>query len=317
MNEIQLIQQVVDQLGPFTGDEDVLLGPGDDSAVINWIAPNNLVVTIDTFLEGRHFPVDAPGDLVGYRGVAATLSDLVAMAAKPRFITVALTVETSSGGWISEFVEGIRTCCAETGVRVIGGNMTRGRKGLTISALGSVPDREFIRRDSIQLGDEIWLTGRVGATAVALSTYPSWQPIPLQELLPQRSSNVMAAYFLPTVRTEFAASVRHYVSALTDVSDGLCAELDNMIRGTELGARVDVAQISMWDRNQQEMALGQDDSYELLMTLPPAKRSELEEGARATQTECCCIGEITSTSGVKYFDNGIEIDQVVGYSHFD
>ncbi len=316
MNETELIRQIIADLGEQTQGETVMVGPGDDAAVVQWNTTDNIVVTTDTFVVGRHFPEDTPGDLVGYRCIAATLSDVVAMSAQPRYVMVALTVETNSQDWVFEFVKGVRTCCAETNTRIIGGNMACGSKSVTVSAIGSVPDSTYLQRDTVCSGDEIWLTGKLGATHLAVSEYQNWQPLPLEELLQQRDNCFMAAYFLPQVRFEFVESVRSYVTAMTDISDGLKTELEHMVRSSDLGACVDVEKVSMWDRNHIAHTLGCDDSYELLFTLPKVKRTKLEQNASETNTECRCIGEITSTRGVKFFDNGQEIFPVSGYSHF-
>lgn len=316
VNETELIRQIISQLGEQTQSKSVLLGPGDDAAVVRWNTADNVVLTTDTFIAGRHFPEDTPGDLVGYRCIAATLSDVVAMSARPLYITVALTVETNSQDWVFEFVKGVRTCCAETNTCIIGGNMACGSKSVTVSAIGSVPNSTYVRRDTVCISDEIWLTGKLGATDLAISAYVGWQPKTVEELLQQRDNCFMAAYFLPRVRIEFVEKVRTFVSTLTDVSDGLQTELEHMVQFSNLGARIDVEQVNMWDRCHKARALGCDDSYELLFTLPKGKRTELATCAVTTSTECRCIGEITSTKGVKFFDNGQEIFPVSGYSHF-
>lgn len=316
MNETELIRQIISELGEQTQGETVMLGPGDDAAVVQWNTTANIVVTTDTFVAGRHFPEDTPGDLVGYRCIAATLSDVVAMSARPRYVTVALTVEINSQDWVFEFVKGVRTCCAETNTRIIGGNMACGNKSVTVSAIGSVPDSTYVRRDTVCNGDDIWLTGKLGATKLAISANVHWQPKPLEKLLQQRDNCFMAAYFLPRVRIEFVEKIRSYVTAMTDISDGLQTELEHMVRSSNLGARIDVEQVNMWDRRHKAHTLGCDDSYELLFTLPKAKQTELATSAAATDTECRRIGEIISTKGVKFFDNGREIFPVSGYSHF-
>lgn len=316
VNETELIHQIISQLGEQTQSESVLLGPGDDAAVVRWNTTDNVVLTTDTFIAGRHFPEDTPGDLVGYRCIAATLSDVVAMSARPHYITVALTVETNSQDWVFEFVKGVRICCAETNTCIIGGNMACGSKSVTVSAIGSVPNSTYVRRDTVCISDEIWLTGKLGATDLAISACVGWQPKTVEELLQQRDNCFMAAYFLPRVRIEFVEKVRTFVSTLTDVSDGLQTELEHMVQSSSLGARIDVEQVNMWDRCHKARALGCDDSYELLFTLPKGKRTELATCAATTSTECRCIGEITSTKGVKFFDNGQEIFPVSGYSHF-
>lgn len=316
VNETELIRQIISQLGEQTQSKSVLLGPGDDAAVVRWNTADNVVLTTDTFIAGRHFPEDTPGDLVGYRCIAATLSDVVAMSARPLYITVALTVETNSQDWVFEFVNGVRTCCAETNTCIIGGNMACGSKSVTVSAIGSVPNSTYVRRDTVRISDEIWLTGKLGATDLAISACVGWQPKTVEELLQERDNCFMAAYFLPRVRIEFVEKVHTFVSALTDVSDGLQSELEHMVQSSNLGARIDVEKVNMWDRCHKARTLGCDDSYELLFTLPKGKQTELAACAAATSTECRCIGEITSTTGVKFFDNGQEIFPVSGYSHF-
>ena len=103
MDEFELIEEIVALLGDTTQGEGIVVGPGDDAAVLSIDSDEQLVVTTDVLIEGRHFPSESRSDLIGYRAIAVNLSDLAAMGAEPRFLTVALTLDRVEHEWIQGF----------------------------------------------------------------------------------------------------------------------------------------------------------------------------------------------------------------------
>lgn len=316
MNEDKLIELIIDRLGSVVTNADISVGPGDDAAIVRIPDDEELVVTTDVFLAERHFPRHSPGDLVGYRCVAAALSDVIAMAGKPRFITVAISIDHADEPWLLQFADGVRSCCLEYGIRIVGGNLTNGPKSIAITALGSLHRDHFLCRTTVQLHDEIWITGRLGATEVALRQLATWQSKPLDQLIEARNHDVVARYFLPKLPVEFSSQLHRFAHALTDISDGLHVELQHLVAGTNFGARIDVAAIPLWLDADPAQALGTDDSYELLFTVPTEHHHAIRATAKSTGTCVSCIGAITATPGVKFF---LGVEQFLpneGYSHF-
>lgn len=316
MNEIEAIDLIVNRLGPAATGKGVVIGPGDDSAVVCFDPDEETVVTSDVLVEKRHFPEGSPGDLVGYRSVSANISDLSSMGAQPRYLTIALTVDSIEESWLLAFADGVRACCLETGSIVIGGNLARGPKSIAITALGSVLRGKSVTRSGAEVGDEIWLTGTVGATAIALQSFRDPQIASLEELLERRNENALARYFLPIPRVDFASHLFSFASSATDVSDGLVCELDQLSRNSGHRMQVDVESVPVWCGANPREAIQSDDSYELVFTAHPCERTEVTSVAKRTKTPVARIGLVQEGDGVHVHEGEVVIEVDAGYSHF-
>ena len=317
MNEFEAIDLIVSRLGSAVRGHNVVVGTGDDGAVVRFANDEEVVVTSDVLVEGRHFPKRTPGDLVGYRSVAVNVSDLVAMGSRPRYMTVALTMEAADKDWLYSFADGVRVCCMEVGLTVVGGNLARGPKSVAITALGSVGAGCYLRRSGANEGDDIWLTGRIGATSVALSRMADPASYSLEELISKRHCDPVAAYFLPTPRVEFALQVSGMASSATDVSDGLASELKQLAKHSKCGMQVEVGVLEYWHETHIPKALNDDDSYELLFTANQAMRNEVTRVGESTATPLTRIGRVNSkTTNVVFLQDGEPLEVGRGYSHF-
>ena len=316
MNEIEAIDLIVNRLGSAATGKGVVIGPGDDSAVVRFGPEEETVVTSDVLVAKRHFPEGSRGDLVGYRSVAVNISDLSSMGAQPRYLTIALTTESIEESWLFAFADGVKACCLETGSIVIGGNLARGPKSIAITALGSVPCGQSVTRSGAEVGDDIWLTGTLGATSVALQKLQEPLKGSLQELLEQRCDSAIARYFLPIPRVDFALHLFSLASSATDVSDGLVCELDQLSRKSGHRMRVAIESVPVWSGANQREAIQSDDSYELLFTAHPCKRTEVVSVAKHTETPITRIGLVQAGDGVHVHEGKALIEVGAGYSHF-
>ena len=136
MDEFELIRRYFDRPGPTAG---VALGIGDDGAVIEPTPGHQQVVVIDTLVEGVHFPNDFNPSDTGYRAVAVNLSDIAAMGAIPRFMTLALTVPEANPEWLGPFAEGLHAAATEFDVALVGGDTTAAdRVVVTVQITGEI-----------------------------------------------------------------------------------------------------------------------------------------------------------------------------------
>lgn len=166
LGEFALIRRYFVPLAP--GDGSVALGIGDDCALLRVPAGEELAVSTDTLLAGRHFPeVTAAAD-VGWKALAVNLSDLAAMGASARWFTLALTLPRPDASWLSGFAQGLAGAAREFGVALVGGDTTRGPLTITITALGSVPPGAALRRSGARVGDAVCVTGTLGDAALGL-----------------------------------------------------------------------------------------------------------------------------------------------------
>ncbi|MXW06739.1 MAG: thiamine-phosphate kinase [Gammaproteobacteria bacterium] len=316
MNEVELIDLILDRLGPAGRAAKLKIGPGDDAAVVEWETEQELVVSTDVCLDGVHVPTNCPGDLVGYRSVAMSVSDIVAMGAVPRYLTIALTIEHADVDWLTAFADGVRDGCAEADSTVIGGNLAKGVKQITITAMGSVPMGRAIKRNTGQPKDDIWVTGKLGATPLALQAMAAWIPRGLSELKQLTSTDVIARYLLPPIRTSFVEFLRHYASACTDITDGLAFELDRLVSGAPNGYRIETEEIPLWFSAELDDVLANDDSYEMLFTSSAENREAVQHYAKKSNIPLSRIGTVLSTLDREFVPFRELRSPVSGFSHF-
>lgn len=290
MNEFEIIDRITQILGDAAGGDGVLVGPGDDAAVVSVPPGFELAVTTDTLVAGRHFPSDAPGDLVGCRAMGVNLSDLAAMGADPSFCVVSLTVPRADVLWIEAYARGIAEYASRYGASIVGGNIARGPLAVSVTAHGLVPAGERLLRSGARAGDTIFVSGTLGAGhAALLANDPRFYRI--------------------EPRIHLGQALRGKASAAIDVSDGLLADLAHVCRASGVGARLTLETIPLADGVEPETALTCGDDYELLFTGTDC--SNVDEPVTA-------IGEVVKGAGVTVVDRGNvrSIDRAQGYRHF-
>ena len=147
---------------------DVVLGIGDDAALLRVPSDRLLVVATDTLNDGVHFPADtAPGDL-GWKSLAVNLSDLAAMGARPAWCTLSLSLHDADTAWLDAFLDGFLELATLHGVALVGGDTTRGPLSICVTAHGLVAQDAVLRRDGARVGDDLWVTGTLGDAAAAM-----------------------------------------------------------------------------------------------------------------------------------------------------
>ena len=151
---------------------DVLLGIGDDAAIVRVPADHDLIVSTDTLNEGVHFPRATAAFDIGWKALAVNLSDLAAMAAQPAWCTLNLTLPQADAEWLDAFLDGFFVLASQHGVSLIGGDTTRGPLAITVTAHGFAPHGTALRRDGARAGDDVWVSGTLGDAAAGLATLP-------------------------------------------------------------------------------------------------------------------------------------------------
>ncbi len=306
-SEFDLIYRYLANLG---AGSHVTLGVGDDAALLRLSAGCELVVSTDTAIEGRHFPEDTLPEYVGYRVVAAAVSDLAAMAAKPIAMTLALTIPNADELWMHGFATGVAHAVDAFGLPLVGGDLTRGALSATVTVMGEVKAGQAVRRQGAQVGDQIAVTGTLGDAAAGLAiingalaahSNVDWE---LAEQLEQR-------FYKPSPQLDWAAWLATYASAAIDISDGLLSDLAHIAHASGVRLSVDpqsvplsVALKAMPEFNPLTFALRGGDDYELAFTAP----ADLVLPSGATR-----IGLVEAGAGVSCA--GTEGEQG-GYDHF-
>ncbi|HET9672079.1 MAG TPA: thiamine-phosphate kinase [Actinomycetota bacterium] len=272
---------------------EVLVGPGDDAAVVAR-GGGDLVLTTDALVEGVHFrrETTTPRDL-GYKAIAVNVSDVAAMAASPRFALCALTVsDRVDATWVVEVAAGMRECCDEFAVSLVGGNVSRGRDvAIAVTLTGEVAPGRAVRRAGARPGDRLVVTGSLGGAAAGLrlTAQRSWNDVERDALHRQMR---------PTPRVgEAGALAGAGASAMIDVSDGLSLDLSRLCAAGGVGARLELANVPTHPAATAEEALGGGEDYELLAALP-------DEGAVARART-----RIREAFGVPLTDIGVIIEE--------
>lgn len=287
------------------------LGIGDDAALLQVPEGHQLVVSIDTMVEGVHFFKGTDPTALGHKLLAVNLSDLAAMGAEPRWATLALTLPENNPAWLQRFSQGLFALADQYQVDLVGGDTTRGPLTLSLQIHGIVPEGKAVTRSGAEPGDLIGVTGRLGAAGYALQQLQRDEP----------AESLRHHLERPVPQIEAGLQLRDYATAMVDLSDGLLADLGHITERSGVGAQLDLDAIPIdpallhLDRAQQlDLALTAGDDYQLGFTLP-ARFKEIVSG-RLQRVGCGCylIGEIQAGSGV-HWDGGWQ-PAAEGYQHF-
>jgi thiamine-monophosphate kinase len=314
-DEFQLIQRFFAQT---VDDPDVLVGIGDDAAVVNATGP--LAMATDTLVEGVHFPKRTTADAVGYRILAVNLSDLAAMGAQPRWCTLALTIADADEQWLEGFTTGFFGLAAAHEVSLVGGDLTRGPLSATLHLVGSVEMNGLLTRGDAHVGDDVYVTGSLGdaAAGLALINEDANDAGPEHRALAER-------FYRPSPRVAAGRALASIASAAIDVSDGLIADLGHLCQASGCGAIIDVEHLPLSaellalfpPQTAQAYALGGGDDYELCFTAAAAKAQAVEAALEASGASARRIGELVLGAGVECRRGGEPFSPAyAGYSHF-
>ena len=211
--------------------EDVLLGPGDDGAVL--AVGGSVVVSTDVLVEGVHFRRDWSGPSeIGRKAVAVNVADIEAMGARPQGVVVGFSAPGETEvRWTLDLAAGLRAECSSAGVSLLGGDTTRGRDvTLSVTALGTLDGREPVRRSGARPGDELAVAGRLGWAAAGLLVLSRGFRSPRAVVEVQRVPQVPYG--------QGAVAARAGATSMVDVSDGLLADLGHVARAS--GVTIDV-----------------------------------------------------------------------------
>ena len=273
--------------------DDVVLGIGDDAAILRVPSGRDLVVAMDTLNSGVHFPEDtAPAD-IGWKALAVNLSDLAAMAAMPAWCTLSLSLPQPDAAWIDGFLDGFLALATQHEVALVGGDTTRGPLSVCVTVHGLVEPRGALRRKGARAGDDVWVTGTLGDAAAALRQWQSGGAV---------DSALRARLDRPTPRVAAGHALAGIASACIDVSDGLLADIGHVCRASRVGAVLDVdvlpasdALRRAFDRETVRVlqSAGGDD-YELCFTAPKTARLAVESVLQACDVPAARIGRITA-----------------------
>jgi len=316
--EFDLIDRYFSRLSP--ADTNVSCGIGDDAAVIKISHDQELLVSVDSLIEDVHFSRSSMAYDIGYKSLAVNISDIAAMGGVPRWATLALALPNVDPDWLQAFASGFADIADKYGVVLVGGDTTQGPLSITVQIMGTVDRGHSLLRSGTSPGDKIFVSGCLGAAGFACNALKENRdihtiPLPCLQRLHR-----------PEPRVALGACLHDLATAAIDISDGLAADLDHILKSSAVAARVQLESLPVCEVLENQVdnalvwrtALAAGDDYELCFTIPAERQAELEQKSGALDHPITCIGEITTGEGIHWLQaSGAEVKLALhGYQHF-
>ena len=293
--EFDLIERFFKQRSVDHPNTAIALGIGDDCALINPSNHQQIAISTDMLVEGRHFLVGADPYLLGRKCLAVNLSDLAAMGASPLGFTLAVAMPEVKVDWLESFSNGLWDMANQHSCQLIGGDTTAGPLTISITIFGQVPKDKSLGRNKAQVGDDIWVSHQVGDARLSLGALRQEWILSAEEF-----SEVSQRMHNPTPRTKLGQGLVSIAHAAIDISDGLLGDLSHILRQSSVSADVLIDQVpgsktlnSKSIELQRLCKLTGGDDYELCFTAPKNKSSQLEDLSASLGLALTKIGSIT------------------------
>jgi thiamine-monophosphate kinase len=321
LGEFELIRRFFVRNQGTRRESGVILGIGDDAALLDLPKGTDLVAAVDTIVEGRHFPQDADARSIGHRALAVNLSDIAAMGATPLWATLALTMPNVDPKWLTRFATGFLDLADAHGVALVGGDTTRGPLTVSVQILGHVPHGTALCRSGAQAGDLLAVSGTLGDAAAGLAMLKTSPPSAGRRDVDE----LIRRFDYAEPRVQLGLSARGIATAAMDLSDGLVGDLPKLAQASGLAARVSVERLplsaamraTVSAKQALDWALAGGDDYELLLAVPAARFAELKAAADRLNLMLTTIGELCDGVGVSWSLNGKDfLPRVSGFDHF-
>ena len=287
----------------------VVLGVGDDCALLQPAPGHQLAISTDMLVEGRHFFADVDPEALGHKALAVNLSDLAAMGARPLGCTLALSLPQADDAWLAAFARGLFALADAHACPLVGGDTTRGPLNICITVFGEVRPGQALRRDAAQVGDDIYVSGRTGEARLALE-WLLGTPWARATVGPELPADLRARLERPTPRLALGQALAGVAHAALDLSDGLTGDLGHILAASGVGADIALADlpvapalITLHDAERHTCLLSGGDDYELLFTAPVSARDVVQAAALASSTTVTRIGTVSATAGLRLLDS--------------
>jgi thiamine-monophosphate kinase len=319
MGEFELIRRHFAR--PAAPGSAVVLGVGDDCALLRPSPEHQLAVSTDMLVEGRHFFADVDPAALGHKSLAVNLSDLAAMGARPLGFTLAVSLPRADEAWLKAFASGLFALADAHACPLVGGDTTRGPLNICITVFGEVRPGQALRRDAAQAGDDLYISGRTGEARLALAQLRG-EPWAMQPV----NTEARARLERPTPRLALGQALAGIAHAALDVSDGLLGDLGHILAASAVGADIELAALpvapalaALGEAQRLDCLLAGGDDYELLFTAAPGMRDDVMAAAHASDTPVTRIGRLTERPLLRLLDaDGQPVAQPLlrGFDHF-
>lgn len=319
LGEFDLIAQYFNTQNQLS-ESGVVIGIGDDCAILDIPEGHQLAVSTDTLVSGIHFFADVDPYRLGYKSLAVNLSDLAAMGATPKWASLAITLPNLDENWVAEFSRGFFDLAKQFNVSLVGGDTTKGPLSITVSVKGIIPRGEALLRSEAQSDDLICVSGDLGDGGLGLQCK-------LQSSEIANKSYFIDALELAQPRIDLGIQLRGLASSCMDISDGLTQDLTHILKASHCLAQIDVDKLPLSDVMLKEIelsnisqeqalqyALTGGDDYELLFTISAYQLTQLNTLSRDKIT---VVGKIINNTQYRTTDPLIQLmknKQLVSFS---
>jgi thiamine-monophosphate kinase len=302
--------QIIDRfLAPFPrAGKGVVLGPGDDCAILRATPGTELCITTDALVENVHFDPKRFSDAdIGHKALAVNLSDIAAMGAVPRWFVCSVACRPSDIPRIPRIARGMAALAARCSIPLVGGNFTSADAlSLHITAAGEVPCGQALTRSGARRGDLIYVTGTLGDAALVLAMKSIGRAVRKRQMR-------------PTPRLEVGLIARRFAHAAIDVSDGLLQDLAHVLEASHVGARIDANQVPLSQTFRDvcanlDLALNGGEDYELVIIVPPGRARSFEQICASARQKVTRIGSVVAGRELN-IENAPHLKQW-GFDHF-
>lgn len=323
LGEFDLIKRYFNHNQNVNCDAGVAIGIGDDCAILEVADGYQLAVTTDTLVAGIHFFDDVCPYRLGYKSLAVNLSDLAAMGALPKWVSLAITLPCIDPKWLGEFSRGFFDLAAKHNVILIGGDTTKGPLSITVSAKGIVQRNKALLRSGAQPGELICVSGTLGDGALGLAY--KLNQLSLNNCLP-----FIDALEITEPRNNLALLLKDNATACIDISDGLIQDLHHILDASQCSATIKLDKLPLSAAMQVEIdkktvthqqalqfALTGGDDYELLFTID--KKNYQQLCLAKNIIPITVIGEVANNAPVKVKLTNLGLPvcaQLTGWDHF-
>jgi thiamine-monophosphate kinase len=318
MKEFNLIKRFFTE--QVVSRKDVILGIGDDCALILPTERQHIAITTDTLVSGVHFPENTHPRAIGHKAIAVNLSDLAAMGAEPTWVSLALTLPEFNEQWLTDFCAGVFELCEYYNIQLIGGDTTQGPLSITITAQGLTPYDKHLSRSGAKAGDWIFVTGELGDAALALKHIKG--EVTIESVFTEQ---ILTKLDYPKPRVLAGQTLREYASSAIDLSDGLISDLTHICNASGVGANLvldalplsTILKETLPEEEAITLALSGGDDYELLFTVSEDNKVGMETALSHSGMPITCIGQLNPSGKITTTMNNKPISiSAKGFEHF-
>ncbi len=329
-SEFQLIQKYF--LDPqdidITQRDDVLLGIGDDCAIVQPKPGKQIVFSLDTLNSGVHFPHNTSADAIAHKALTVNLSDLAAMGAQPNWFTLGLSLPGADHWstlkrqqWLDDFSSSLFSLAKTHNIQLIGGDTTHGPLSISIQICGYIESDKALLRSNAQCDDIIVVTGALGAASLGLDIALQQNSHYYEHLSNEKKQIALDALNYPQAKVSEALLLSNHAHAAIDISDGLIADLGHILKASQCGATLYLEKIplspvlsSLPKKIAWQKALSGGDEYQLCFCISQQKwqaiKNQLPDSVEIGYINNSLKLTVLTEDGQDYLINSD------GYNHF-